>query len=182
MKHYFSFVLCAMSLTNCVLANPNSSDAGNASSDADGSADASIDVMVPDLYPCQGQGACGVITAANGMTFDCGGCPTGQVCGDNGQPNVCGSACVPAAQPTTCNDYLNLNGYQPGQLLQYSTYCTTDPPIDQNNCIIWQSMQDCNDEVCPYAYCCLPPYIGEGADASAGATSNEDAAATGQIP
>lgn len=45
-------------------------------------------------------GKCGVVSDGCSDTYSCGGCPQGQICGANQNPNVCGTfACV----PTTCS-------------------------------------------------------------------------------
>ena len=128
--------------------------------------DAGKDAAV-DAAPLCGPGACGAFVAPSGEAINCGACPSGQVCGDNGQPNVCGEACQPRQDPVACDNMLAGYGDAPDQLLEYSLQCRTDPPIDQTNCVMWQiwvppGPGPCVD--CDMVFCCVPPFVGEGSD------------------
>ena len=134
------------------------------------------DSSVVDANPCR-PGACGVFTTPSGETIDCGGCPSGQVCGDNAQPNVCGDTCLPRKNPVACNDMLYQYDLSSDQLVEYSLDCRTDPPVDQNNCVMWQIWNPGNGPCvdCDLVYCCLPPFYDPDAGLSRLDGGNPDA-------
>ena len=116
--------------------------------------DAGTTIVEPS--PCQ-PGACGVVSPG----LDCGPCPDGQVCGDNGQPHVCGSVCLPATNNSICWTFADGYGVPNYAVAQYSYDCQTDPPIDQDNCVLWSRIDERGQT---FAYCCLLPYVGEGGE------------------
>ena len=139
----------------------------------DASTDGSVDSWTG---PC-GPGACGPFTGSTGETINCGACPEGETCGDNGQPNICGNRCSPKSDPVACNDMLTYEGFSTGQLLEYFADCSQDPPIDQNNCVPWKIWDPGGypRTDTDTAYCCLPPAVGEGDDAGMGDDAGDDA-------
>lgn len=120
------------------------------------------DAALPKELVCASS-FCGTIAdKVTGATADCGSCPSGSQCGDNGIGNVCGSSCMPymnqGALDTRACDYAFGSGWGQG----YGTEMEFPPScfyMDPSVCVPiynpWPSNGACSGAVCGAFYCCV---------------------------
>jgi hypothetical protein len=118
--------------------------------------DASTDAPHPLVELVCGEYACGKQTdKASGVTVDCGSCPIGSECGDNGEEGVCGSACVAFPNEDACNLALGFGWAHDVPSAEYPGTCNY---LDQDVCtwIFNEYPADgiCAADICGEAYWC----------------------------
>ena len=122
-----------------------------------------VEVICPEY-------SCGELVTQEGGTVDCGSCPSGSECGDNGFAHTCGSTCVARPDLDACRYAL---GYEWGAgtvVTELSGECNYANP---ETCLFvdvpWPADGICSADVCSTWWCCAgTPALVPGAAGDAG--------------